>query len=363
SVRSIVCIISGELVNFSYLDIPAKNKQRALQAIPFALEEQLAEDIELIHFATSKAENNIYPVAAIKHDLIQSILNSLKENGIQPDYLYPDILCLPEVEDSWSFFNYQNDVGINLKRDTIIHSDLDMLPIILQTILQQTDESVLPETFEFWSNNEDELAELSIPENITLNRHQYNSSPVSLFAANINHSKLVNLLQNSYQVNKQSSQWWKPWQAAAALIITVIVLELFSASLTLNRLETENNNLSREITKIYKKSFPASKRIVNARVQMENKLKQLRKSNGKETLSFTDILANAAPVLQQANTIVINDINYHNNKLEIQFTIDNLSSVETLKERLNKLQNIKAELLSASSESKQVNARIKLEAI
>ncbi|MCK5336262.1 MAG: hypothetical protein KAQ67_08865, partial [Gammaproteobacteria bacterium] len=86
SAQLITCIINAELIHFSYQNIPAKNKQRALQAIPFALEEQLAEDIELLHFATTSAENNIYPVAAIKHELLQNLLNKLKEHGIQPDF-------------------------------------------------------------------------------------------------------------------------------------------------------------------------------------------------------------------------------------------------------------------------------------
>ena len=361
--KRIVCIVSAELVNFSYLNIPAKNKQRALQAIPFALEDQLAEDIDLMHFATDKADQNTYPVAAIKHESMQSILSTLKDNGIEPDCLYPDILCLPNIDNSWNFLSINNTTAINLKRDTIIHTDSDMLPVILQTLLQQTEKENLPASFEYWSSNSEEIIGLDIPDDITLNRHQYSSSPITVFCTNLSNDSLVNLLQGKYQVKKQSTEWWKPWRAAAVLFAAVILLELFSGTLKLNSLEDENRLLSTEINSIYKKSFPASKRVVNARVQMENKLKQLRNSNGKQNLSFTDILASAAPILKQQSSLQIQDINYRNNKLEMQFTIDNVSSAESLKDQLNKLQNIKADLLSTSSETKQVQARIKLEAI
>jgi len=359
----IICIIKADLIHFSYLDIPAKNKQRALQAIPFALEDLLADDIELMHFAIGKASQNIYPVASIKHDTLKTILQTLEDAGIKPDQLYPDILCLPRPDKSWNILQHNNTIGLHLNSGDLIHTDKDTLPVILQSLKKQDTEESHPEHINFWTDESDTPAELELPDNTELKQVTYQHSPLSLFCSNLQSEQLVNLLQGAYQVVNQSKQWWKPWRLAASLAAAAIILELVSGSISLNKLEKQNAAIDSEIIKLYKQTFPGSKRIVNARVQMENKLKKLRKSNGKADYSFADILIDIAPVIKNSANTTIQGINFHNQKLEIQLVLDKISTAESLKKQLNNLKNIKAELLSASSEAKQVNARIKLEAI
>lgn len=365
SVQVITCIIRAENIHLSYQHIPAKNKQRALQAIPFALEEQLAEDIELLHFATSNPKNSIFPVAVIKHEILQSLLAKLKEYDIAPSNVYADIACLPQTENSWNLLHHENIISIDQHQNSIIHADLNTFAIILNQLLQQTSEEQLPDTINIWSDSEESILQLpdNLPESINVIHHEYKSSPVSLFSKNLANKNIINLLQGSYKVVTHSNHWWKAWQVAAILATIALVLEILSGTLMLNRLESENSQLNKEITQIYKKTFPRSKRIVNARVQMETKLKQLRKNNNKGSSSFTDLLATTAPIIQQTNTLSIQSINFNNKKLELQFSIDKLSSVETFKTRLNKLSNIKAEIISSASESKLVNAKITIEAI
>ena len=359
----ITCIIKSDLIHFSSLNIPAKNKQRALQAIPFALEDILADDIELMHFAIGKASQNIFPVASIKQETLEAILHSLEASGIRADQLYADILCLPKPDDSWNIFSHNNEVSLHLNNGDLIHADKDTLPIILQSLSDNQSELALPEHINLWSDEANELPEITLPDDTQIKQVNYSNSPLSLFSSNLKGEQLVNLLQGKYQVVNQSKQWWKPWQLAASLAAAVIVLELVTGSISLHKLETKNAIIDSEIIDIYKKSFPGSKKIVNARVQMENKLKKLRKSSGKADYSFTDILVDAAPIIKNTANTTIQSINFHNNKMEIQLVLDKLSTAEALKKQLNNLKNIKAELLSASSEAKQVNARIKLEAI
>lgn len=365
STDEIYVIINAELIHFSYQNIPAKNIQRALQAIPFALEEQLAEDIELMHFATSKAEHNIYPVAAVKHSTLEQILNSLREHEIEPDYIYADTLCLPRPANSWLFFIEENTTSIDQGSNTILHTDPDMFNVILQSLLQQTDDEKLPDTFEIWSaedNSDDINLTDDIANTITINRHTY-SSTVSLFASNLNNKNQVNLLQGKYEVVKTSHQWWKPWLLASSLAVIVLCLQLLSAILDLSKVSKENHMLASEINSIYKRSFPASKKIINARVQMESKLKALQKNMGKADSGFIDILTDIAPIIKQNNNLFIQVISFRNRKFELQISTDQLVNAEKLVLELNKLSSVKAELSSSSSESRQVTAKIQLEAL
>lgn len=365
SLKNVICIINSELVHLSFQNIPAKSKQRALQAIPFILEDQLAEEIEQLHFAASNAENNVYPVAAIRHEFMQSLLSNLAEFNISPSAVYADISCLPQKANCWNILNSKSGICIDQHTDSIIHTDADFFPDIIKRLLKKADKAQCPDSVSIWSATD--AAELTLAENMSENiniiQYEYDTSPIVHFLKMNNNKSLINLLQGPYKVVSHSSHWWKVWRVAAILGAVAIVLELVLGTVQLNKLTSHNELLEAEITNIYKKSFPRSKRIVNARVQMENKLKQLRKGKSKGAASFTDILLDTSPVLQATPGITIQAINYNNNKLQLSFSIDKLSSVESLKQRLNKLHNIKAELISSSSEAQQVNAQISIEVI
>ncbi|MDH5425763.1 MAG: type II secretion system protein GspL [Gammaproteobacteria bacterium] len=364
TLKNISCIIPSELVHLSYQNIPAKNKQRALQALPFVLEDQLAEDIEQLHFAISNATNNVYPVAAIRHATMISLLSRLDEFHIYPSAVYADISCLPHTTACWNILCNENGICIDQHTDSVIHTDAEFFPQIIANLLSPENNPSQPDCISVYSASDatDVVLADSINKDINVIQYKYETSPVIHFLK-LNNRQLINLRQGTYKVVNQSNQWWQVWRAAAFIAIAAIALELSFGIIQLNRLSTHNELLESEIINIYKSSFPLSKRIVNARVQMESKLKQLRKGGSKSASGFTDILLETAPVLNATNGMTISAISYNNDKLQLSFTIDKLSSVESLKQRLNQSGHIKAELISSSSEARQVNAQISIEVI
>ena len=361
----ISCIINAELVSYSEINIPAKNRQRALQAIPFALEDQLAEDIDQLHFAIGKASDNTYPVVSMANQSLKNLLEKCQHAGINIDAIYIDILSLADdlqADNSWAVLQSDNKASILTSNGDVINADTGSLSVFFDSLIQQKADD-LPVAVNYYHEENSETATLALPEEVSLKHISYKQTPLMLFSSQISEPSMLNILQGPYQVVRESNQWWRPWKAAAIITAVALVLHLLSGGLKLNRLQQENQQVQAEINRIYKKSFPRSKKIVNARVQMENKLKQLKKSSGKSDYSFADILLDSAPVIKQTAGAEMQGINYHNRKLELQLTLDKLSTAEALKSQLNKLARVKAELISASSEAKQVNARIRLEAL
>lgn len=358
--RQIICVLDSGLMHFSKADIPGRNKQRILQAIPFALEDQLAQDIEELHFAVGTAQDNAYPVVAIRHDTLQAVQATLAEHQLEADIMCPDMLLLPRQAETWNLLCLDNRCHLQYEDGNVIHIDPQNLEVMLQLSLQQTEK---PASLIHWQQQDEAALSVPLADNISLQTQYYAKTPLSVFYKNIGADSVINLLQGSYKPVSKQTQWWRPWQVAAALTAVVILLQLVSGVLSLNTLKKQNLMYEAEINRIYKQSFPDSKRIVNARVQMEGKLKQLKQSGSQSSDSFVDVLAEAAPLILQTSSLNITGINYHNKKVELQFTVDKLDTAETLKQRLNQHPKLKAEMISASSEDKQVNARLRLEAI
>ena len=64
--RKVVMVVAGTEMLLEEASVPTTNLSKALKAVPYALEEQLAQDIEDSHFAFgSRLKSNRIPVAVI----------------------------------------------------------------------------------------------------------------------------------------------------------------------------------------------------------------------------------------------------------------------------------------------------------
>jgi general secretion pathway protein L len=129
----------------------------------------------------------------------------------------------------------------------------------------------------------------------------------------------------------------------------------------LNNYKSRNTELGIEIEDIYQKAFPGSKRIVNPRVQMEQKLNDLRNGLGAQGSQFLALLTDAVPIVAAQKDISIQSIDFRNNRMEMGLTGTNLQAIENLNKQLNANINLKAEITTATSEKNNVSGSIRLQ--
>jgi len=115
--------------------------------------------------------------------------------------------------------------------------------------------------------------------------------------------------------------------------------------------------------KIYKTSFPKSRKINNARRQMEQKLKALKSNSGTASNGLLFILHKSFNSLnQEAKDVTFQSITYRNNRMDIGLDSKNLQAIETLNKKLNSNDEIKSEISSSSSENNKVKGNLRIEA-
>src|SRR6202000_3307212 len=96
--RRICVLVPGTDVLVAEPELPTKAGTKLLQLVPYALEEQLADDIDDLHFAIGKrpAESTRTPVAVVTRALMDQWLTALKSNGLEPESMYADSDLLPQ---------------------------------------------------------------------------------------------------------------------------------------------------------------------------------------------------------------------------------------------------------------------------
>src|ERR1700676_5385117 len=78
-------------------ELPPGSGVKLARAVPFALEEQLTEDIDQLSFAVGRRRpNGGTPVAAVSRAVLQGWISDLNAAGLEPLAMYPDISLMPE---------------------------------------------------------------------------------------------------------------------------------------------------------------------------------------------------------------------------------------------------------------------------
>ncbi|NIV31569.1 MAG: hypothetical protein GWN58_19405, partial [Anaerolineae bacterium] len=83
--------------------LPPTPAARLRQALPYALEEQFAEDVERLHFAMGKRDSDgKIPVVALERDKMIHWQGLFAESELRPHVMLNEALALPWNEGEWS---------------------------------------------------------------------------------------------------------------------------------------------------------------------------------------------------------------------------------------------------------------------
>ena len=89
-------LVPSEQVLLLAADLPLPGRRQRLEALPFAIEDALAEPIEAVHVALgAEIAPRRYLAAAVRHDLMRAWTSQLEAAGLAHAALVPDALALP----------------------------------------------------------------------------------------------------------------------------------------------------------------------------------------------------------------------------------------------------------------------------
>lgn len=92
-------LIHSEQLVLTEVKVTARSQRQAAAALPYVLEEQLADAPENLHFASRASETRgHYQVAIIDQQLLTRIVTQISEQGIRLIGLYADLQALPATE-------------------------------------------------------------------------------------------------------------------------------------------------------------------------------------------------------------------------------------------------------------------------
>lgn len=355
--RRVVLLLPDNEVVLSSVNIPSKNKKQLAQAIPFALEENLADDIEDLHFSihsnnkkqkTDKNTDNNPDknyVAIINRSLLSQYLDKLNEAHIPVHYVLPQLFSLESHKNSWTLHVNGHHAQLRLDEFSGFSCDSNMLEMFLPDLLdKQTPEAI-------FSNLNIDTLPASL-QNISL---KTSNSSGTVKRDSIMSALPLNLLSGFVRARKASKINFKPWKPAFALTGLLAASWLGILAWQNHLLDIQRDNLETAITKIYKNTFPEG-RIVDPPQQMTSKLKQLQSNSNQTIASPLPLIANISPLLKKYKDMTLREIRYQDNELRLVVRATNLSQLETFKKEAGDKAKLKIDIKSSTTTANKVEA-------
>lgn len=354
-VQVVVLAPASEIV-FAQAAVPGRT--RLAQAVPYALEEQLAADVEQLHFALGRREaDGRINTAVVSRAHMQDWLARLGAAGVQPDALVSEMQLLPLAPGEWSALRENGVVTVRTGAQQGLVVDSENLEAMMRAAVREAGEHKPVRVHLIDADPDAPLA--AAVEGVEFVREPCHAHPLSRLAKNFDAQGVINLLQNEYSRREQLGKLWRPWRAAAALLAVWLVFNIGITVFEAVQFTREQGRLTAQVEQLYRKTFPDARKVVNVRVQMQRGLDALRANADAGNADFLGLVAASGAALHDNSAITLRGISYKDRQLEIDLEAKDMQALDQLKQRL--MQSAFAvEIQSAAAREGKVDGRLQI---
>ncbi|HEU4653890.1 MAG TPA: type II secretion system protein GspL [Steroidobacteraceae bacterium] len=334
--RRVLVLVPGTDALLAEPVLPLKGGAKLAQVVPFALEEQLASDVEDLHFAVGKRESRPgTPVTVVSHARMQAWQASLAEAGIHADAIYAESAALPVTPNGVTLLVDQARVYV--RRETTPGAVLEVEPLIeaLQLGLASGDESREHVTIYVSENDyerERDLLEGLREFTASLQLKLMPEGALPIMAATVIQSSAVNLLQGRYAVKRRINVSFAPWRFAAVLAGVFFAAHLGLKGWQWYHYKQMEARLDDQITEVFQQAMPGAPvpEPLEARKQVELRLNQLRGTAPVSGMMTT--LALLSEALAQAPGTNLEALSFRNNITDLRLLAPSVDALESIRQ-------------------------------
>lgn len=368
----LVGLIPGDEALFCIADIPAKQSRFIQQALPFAVEEQIAQEIESVHLSIGAHSESGYRVAAIDHRQMAHWRNVFGDwDHARLEAIYPDASLLPVTDGGWSICLDGDSVMLASDQGEWLAVQSRNLAMFAKTLAAPPSEDVVAElpvslfgTETEFDHLQADIAELKSSPRLTVKEQFLELSPLELLAHSHHHRfcQPINLCQGQYSIKSENSGLlgaWKPLIAVASVWFVIQVAVELGFGYYHNQ---QAEQLQSQAMVIYRNAFPKDTRTHagNVRRVVQGQLNQMQ-AGGTDAgfITLMKYTGNEYSKLARANSIVFNSVNYSRNRgqLVVDVRADSYGKLSALRNGLS-AKGLEAQIGSVINESDGARGRL-----
>jgi len=301
--RPVIALVPASDVVLKQVNLPTRPTRQILQALPYMLEDEQAEDIDQLWLALGDSEQHegqyTQQVAVIKRARMDDWLSWLQQAGFKVVRMLPDALLLPDNP---------LPACIELNKQWLIKQgpwqasaiDSSWWPQYLALAALPNIASYSPWPSDIMQSQQSMEPEL----------------PLALLARQLQQVNFT-LLQGPYAPKRQVNKYWQQWRSTAALAASCFGVYLLVQSFAIWQLDRQLTQVQQQSLARYQQAFPGET-IVNLSRQIEQKLAAV--GMGSESASFLSLLNALQRQLAEVGDINVDSLRFDAARTELRFS-------------------------------------------
>ncbi|HTV95325.1 MAG TPA: type II secretion system protein GspL [Steroidobacteraceae bacterium] len=373
SARVVVLAPSAQIL-LAEPELPPGSGVKLARVVPFALEEQLTEDVDQLCFALGKRQaNGCTPVAVVSRAVLQGWISQLAAAGIDPLAIHADISLIPENPGQTVLWLERSRLAV--RRPGKLPFAVELTPVADALVVAGVipdpladpgadagaepaplESAVLYTSREEWALVQDEFQALA-HKFASLKVQLLADGPLPWLARDLKSTEAVNLLQGEFARSTDYNARWLQWRTAAMLAGGLLVAHIAAAAIRIHQANHETKTLDTEISQLFKEVMPAEK-MVDPRRQMQSRLDQIHHAGASPEyfLHTLEVLSGAISSLPNTR---IDALSYREQSLDLRVTAPNLAALSQLSQSVAK-QGLTADIQSSQPAQGGVEAQMQV---
>ncbi|MEL6951377.1 MAG: type II secretion system protein GspL [Pseudomonadota bacterium] len=354
--RAVLVVLDDVAVTRTHCDLPVSGKKLA-QALPYALEDEFAGDVEALHFGAGAAdENGIRPVAALDESAVTAVLERLADAGIQAQHLHTwhdaigpleGFVQLLAVGEQVLVCDAEGDVAAlrGLPPDAVLEAwraarDEDADEVNVRVYFDAEAKSRFGAALDALSGSGADLKQLA-------------DGVLPFAARHILSRGGINLLQGHYALRSNMGAGLRPWLLAATLAGIAMILSVVGNAVEMRELERTSARLDGDIEQLLRRVQPGTGAISNPERQLSNLVSRARGAANSAGTSTSG--SGGAPFLPTLNTVAgamqaageetrIDAISYRGGVFDIRLTAPSAQVLEGFTQQVSAVAGLNAQI-------------------
>jgi general secretion pathway protein L len=335
--RRLIVLVPGRSVVTTRVEMPNVSKTRLRQMLPFALEDNFAEDVSLLHFAAGpRNEDDELLVSVVGRKQLEAWLERLDAVELEPAAIYADN---DGVADTPSTLNVIYEHGTTYARrpgDAAFSIEGLEFADAFSIIVSDADDDSRPQHVLLCidaPSHEANIAQIeaAATEFSSLDVKLLPDNALPIFAAKLVNHPGSNLLQGPYAPKSNWGALLKPWRVAAILAACLVAAALLGTIVDYMQLRRTDSALTTTIASRCSEVF-ATADLRQCEAEVQSRLRSVGASAGGGE-EFLATLASVAATAGTANTL--RTLSYRNSVMDVQVLSPGVPALDEFSRRLD----------------------------
>ncbi|MGH8222126.1 MAG: type II secretion system protein GspL [Woeseiaceae bacterium] len=374
--REVIVLVPSTDVLTTSIDLPIKGGSRLRAALPYALEEFVAEDVDTLQFAAgSRRSSGRTPVAVVSRARLDEWLSRLAEAGIE---------AASVVAESYGLARIPGTISLLVAEDQVVINDGADIELVLQSVSpgdalaaigaldpRTGDDSghspALPRhVLVYCDAGEDERYEhdwIAIRQEMdSLDVKVLADGVLPRLAVTVATGSGINLLQGAYGSRTEYSGLLRPWKYAALLLLALGVVSFAAKAADYLHLRQQEQELMSQFHQEYRQIAPGSSDVLDPLAVVNSLRIRAGAGSGDAVPLFLQAIESLSRALRGNEAARLEALSYRTGVVDIRLAAPDVATLDAIVRTIGDDGRFGATIQSTDQEGETVNSRIQIQA-